>query len=62
VNKSFIDMFGFSSYEEAINTPIEELYDSYHDREIVIKELIDQKTIHNKGVLFRKKSGETFWD
>ncbi len=61
INKSFIDMFGFNSYEEAIKTPIHELYDSHQDRDVVIKELLQQKTIHNKEVLLRKKSGETFW-
>ena len=61
INKSFIDMFGFNSYEEAIKTPIHELYDSHHDRDIVIQELLEQKTIHNKEVLLRKKTGETFW-
>ncbi|MCX6185725.1 MAG: PAS domain S-box protein [Bacteroidetes bacterium] len=61
INKSFVDMFGFNSYEEAIKTPIQELYDSHQDRDIVINELLEQKTIHNKEVLLRKKNGETFW-
>ncbi len=61
INKSFIDMFGFNSFDEAIKTPIQNLYDSNHDREIVINELLEQKTIHNKEVLLRKKNGETFW-
>ena len=61
INRSFIDMFGFNSYEEAIKTPIHDLYESHHDREVIINELLEQKTIHNKEVLLRKKSGETFW-
>lgn len=61
INKSFIDMFGFSSYEEAIKTPIYDLYESHRDRDMVINELLQFKTIHNKEVLLRKKSGETFW-
>ncbi len=61
INKSFLNMFGFENYDEALNTPIHNLYASTQDRGVIVKELFENKKINNKEVLLRKKTGETFW-
>ncbi|HNP19261.1 MAG TPA: PAS domain-containing sensor histidine kinase [Fulvivirga sp.] len=61
VNDTFAEIFGYSTPKEIIETDINSIYYNPETRKEVLSELILNKTIRNKEVLFKRKSGEKFW-
>jgi|WetSurMetagenome_2_1015567.scaffolds.fasta_scaffold01619_4 PAS domain S-box-containing protein len=59
VNKGFLNITGYS-YPEVIGKTSLELnfWGNEDDREMIIKDLNDQKTVHEREFQFQKKSGE----
>ncbi len=61
VNKAFVEMFGFDSTEEALQTPSAQLYDHPDIREELKVKLAEQGCLVNEEVLFVRKDGSRFW-
>ncbi len=61
VNEAFAEIFGYKSAKEVIETEIKDLYYHLETRKDIVRELREKKSIRNKEVRFKKKSGEEFW-
>lgn len=61
VNPAFIEMFGYSSEEEILNTPFTNLYEDPYDRDKLINYIKVHHKFSNKEVKFKRKDGTTFW-
>ncbi len=60
-NDVFAEIFGYSTPKEIIETDITKIYYDPETRKEVVNELIVNKVIRNKEILFKRKSGEKFW-
>jgi PAS domain S-box-containing protein len=60
-NEAFVELFGYSSYEELKGIPPEHLYVHHGDRGRVLEKLAKDDTVKSFEVSFRKKNGEVFW-
>jgi PAS domain S-box-containing protein len=61
VNRAKMEMFGYSSEEELLKVPPQELYASPEDRKIIVKALETEGAAINVETLFKRKDGSTFW-
>ncbi|MDX1672932.1 MAG: PAS domain S-box protein [Balneolaceae bacterium] len=61
VNDGFVEMFGYSSAEEVLQTAPENFYADQQERWKLVDKLKRQGRIKNEEVLFRRKDGSTFW-
>lgn len=61
VNKSFLEMFGFESIEEANQKSVDMLYATPGLRMAMLRMLEIDGQVNNKEVLFKKKNGQLFW-
>lgn len=60
VNQAFVDMFGFDSIEEAINTPSRNFYVDFKKRQELVELLEENGSYTNQEVVFKKKDGTPF--
>jgi len=56
-NPAFLDIFGFSTMEEALNYNIEDLYHTSEDREKLLTELREKKRLKNYEMRLQKVDG-----
>lgn len=61
VNDEFANMFGFDSVEDVMKAESLNLYKNPKQREALGKEIIENESLHNKEVEFRRKDGSHFW-
>lgn len=61
VNQAFVEMFGFESEEEAIQSPSGSLYADVNRRKELVEIIEKSGSFNNEEVKFRKKDGSTFW-
>jgi diguanylate cyclase (GGDEF)-like protein/PAS domain S-box-containing protein len=62
VNKAFLDTTGFTREEVIGRSSLElSLWANPNERQIIVDELRQNSTLRDLEILFRKKSGETFW-
>ena len=61
VNDAFVEMFGYESKEEALNTPPAEYYHNDEQRWHLVKKLKEEGSFSNQEVQYRRKNGSTFW-
>ena len=61
VNQAFVEMFGFESEDEAINSPSGSLYADVNRRKELVELIEKSGSFNNEEVKFRKKDGSTFW-
>ncbi len=61
VNQAFVEMFGFASEEEAIQSPSGSLYVDVNRRKELVEFIEKSGSFNNEEVKFRKKDGSTFW-
>jgi PAS domain S-box-containing protein len=61
VNQAFVEMFGFKSEDEAINSPSGNLYADVNRRKELVELIEKSGSFNNEEVKFRKKDGSTFW-
>lgn len=61
VNDEFARMFGYSNVQEVLTAKSLDLYKNPEERELLGKEIVDNDSITNKEVEFKRKDGSTFW-
>lgn len=61
VNPAFLDMFGFKSLEEALETPIADYYVDPGQRDVLMKSLIKHSVVKDYEIKLKKKNGVEFW-
>jgi PAS domain S-box-containing protein len=61
VNQAFLDLFGFSSEEEAYNAPSKDLYADKTGRQKLIDLINITGSFTNEEVKFKRKDGSFFW-
>ncbi len=59
-NPAFVEMFGFASREEALATPVEELYPEAWDRQAFLDRLRRQRVIRGEKTRYRRRDGTLF--
>jgi len=60
-NESFVELFGYESFDELKRIPPEELYVNPKDRSRVLEKLTKEDTVNSFELSFRKKNGDVFW-
>ncbi len=60
-NPAIAQIFGFTSQDELINTPISELYQNIKDNTWLWAEISIKGFVKNKELQLRKKDGTAFW-
>ena len=60
-NPAFIEMFGYNSEEEILNTAFSDFYENPYDRSKLINYIKIHHKFSNKEVKFKRKDGTTFW-
>ena len=62
VNKAFLDTTGFEREEVIGRTSVElGIWANPHERPIIVDELRQNSVVRDLEILFRRKTGETFW-
>ncbi len=61
VNPAFLDMFGYSSLEKALETPIPQYYVNPADRDELMKRLIKDGVVKDYEIKIKKRNGAEFW-
>lgn len=61
VNDEFVKMFGYEDAEELLHTDVSMLYKHPNERFRLGDEIVDQDSIENREIEFRRKNGSTFW-
>jgi PAS domain S-box-containing protein len=61
VNPAFVEMFGYNSEEELLNTPFSNLYKDASERNRLISYIKKHDKLSNREVKFKRKDGSIFW-
>ncbi len=61
VNEAFVNMFGYGSKEEVMETPPEQFYADEGRRWELVEKLKEEGQIINEEILLRRKDGTSFW-
>jgi PAS domain S-box-containing protein len=61
VNQAVLDIYGYESKEEFINTPVWDLYVDEHDRTHLIEQFKKEGVVNNIQVRQKRKNGEVIW-
>ena len=61
VNDEFVKMFGYDSIQEIMEMDPMDLYKDPEQREAIGNEILEEGSIANKEVEFRRKDGSSFW-
>lgn len=60
-NPAFLSMFGFTNRKDLSAITAAELYADPRDRHWFLERILQQGTLHNYEILYRKRDGTTFW-
>ena len=61
VNPAFVEMFGYHSEEEILNTPFSNLYEDPSERDRLVSYIKKHDKLSNHEVKFKRKDGSIFW-
>jgi len=61
VNPAFVEMFGYHSEEEVLNTPFSNLYEDPSERDRLVSYIKKHDKLSNHEVKFKRKDGSIFW-
>lgn len=61
VNDEFVRMFGYASAEEVLQDEVVNLYKDPKERSRIGDEIVENDSINNREVEFKRKDGSTFW-
>lgn len=61
VNKSFVDMFGYASEAEILETKTKRLYAEHKKQESILAKVRKERLLHNELVTFKRKDGTLFY-
>ncbi len=61
INPALVKIFGYKSTQELIRKRVLDLYHNQQDRRVLLKELQQKGTVHNREILMKRKSGNPIW-
>lgn len=61
VNRAFIEMFGYTSYENVLSLETEHFYVDPESRLRMLREVNERGFVYNMEVQFKKRDGSIFW-